>query len=219
MTTWGRRPSATSVARAWLKYASVYQPARIFSTGRSKMSGSRRLRVVSIGLAPQTRLERCVGHLELSVRRLVGAEAVLELVAGARESPRERMRRVPRHPAEDLRRRGDRADDGCSLRRLSVALRRPVGGEARRRGGDEHRADEMRAAPLVLLRARLTVLVAADRHVLGAVVRGQLTAPQCENGGRKREQAAGELTRRRPQRRTAGALREERAPDHRRGDP
>ena len=30
----------------WLKYASVYQPARIFSTGRSKIVGSSRLRVV-----------------------------------------------------------------------------------------------------------------------------------------------------------------------------
>ena len=30
MTTCGWRPSFSSVARAWLKYASLYKPARIF---------------------------------------------------------------------------------------------------------------------------------------------------------------------------------------------
>ena len=37
---------AAASSRAWLKYASVYQPARIFSTGRSKISGGSRVLVV-----------------------------------------------------------------------------------------------------------------------------------------------------------------------------
>src|SRR5439155_4277509 len=109
-TTCGCRPSARSVERAWLKYASVYQPARIFSTGRSKTSGARR-RLGGCGMLElEARRQRRLGHLELLGARLGGREAVLELVSRLRERLRERVRGVPRHPAEELGRDGDRAE-------------------------------------------------------------------------------------------------------------
>src|SRR5689334_1848729 len=97
ITTLGRRPSARSTARAWLKYASVYQPARIFSTGRSKTSGARRcLRLAGGGMLElEARREGHFGDLELLLRRLRGGEPVLELVARLRQSLRDRMRRIP----------------------------------------------------------------------------------------------------------------------------
>src|ERR671921_2535052 len=78
-TTRGWRPSASSAARAWLKYASVYHPARIFSTGRSKTSGERRLLVGRLGMLElEARRQRRLGHLELLFARLRGREAVLK---------------------------------------------------------------------------------------------------------------------------------------------
>src|SRR4051812_2266159 len=97
MTTCGCRPFASSVARAWLKYASAYQPARIFSTGRSNTAGARRLRVV-ITFELQARVQRGLGDLELLGSRVVGADAVLQLVTRPRERARERVRGVARHP-------------------------------------------------------------------------------------------------------------------------
>src|SRR3954465_14824428 len=107
MTTSGWRPSSRSVARVWLKYASVYQPARIFSTGRSKISGSSRRRVLVIralslrglgrlrGLECEARVQRGLCHFELLGARLARAEPVLQLVAWLRKRPRERVGRVP----------------------------------------------------------------------------------------------------------------------------
>src|SRR5690349_2800146 len=89
--TRGWRSSARRVERAWLKYASVYQPARIFSTGRSKTSGARRCLGGFGMLELEARLERGLGHLELRSARLGRREAVLELVPRLRESPRERV--------------------------------------------------------------------------------------------------------------------------------
>ena len=106
------------------------------------------------------------------------------------------MGRVPRHPAEDLGRRGERTECSRRLRRRPRALGRALGEQVAGCGRQEHRPDEVRAAALVLLRARLAVLVAADRHVLGAVVRGELAAAQRERRGRDREEARDELARR-----------------------
>ena len=65
---------------------------------------------------------------------------------------------------------------------------------------DEQRAEQVRAAAVVLLRRALPLLVAADRDVLGAVVGGDVRAAQRESGRREREQAADELLRRRADR-------------------
>src|SRR4051794_23559500 len=110
ITTFGRRPSCRSVSRVWLKYASVYQPARIFSTGRSKISGWSRCLVVCAMLELEARCERGLGDLELLGRRLHGGEPVLQLVARLRERLRHETVGVARHPAEDLGRCGHSAD-------------------------------------------------------------------------------------------------------------
>ena len=47
----------------------------------------------------------------------------------------------------------------------------------------------------MLPRARLVVLVAADRDVLGAVIGGEIVAAQREERRREREQPGGELLR------------------------
>src|SRR5947199_377504 len=113
-TTRGRRPSFRSVSRAWLKYASVYQPARIFSTGRSKSSGGSRVLSVCAMLELEARVQRRLGDLQLLLRRLRRREPVLQLVAGLRERLRDEMIGIPRHPAEDRRRRDERADEMTS---------------------------------------------------------------------------------------------------------
>src|SRR5438094_7997096 len=92
--TIGWRPSSSSASRVWLKYASVYQPARIFSTGSSKTAGSRRLRVRVAKLQLQARVESRAGDLELLGRRLLRRERVLQLVPGLRERDRDRIARV-----------------------------------------------------------------------------------------------------------------------------
>ena len=63
------------------------------------------------------------------------------------------------------------------------------------RGREQHRADEVRAAPLVLLRPRLAVLVRADRDVLRAVVAGELAAAERERRRRDRQHRGDELAR------------------------
>src|SRR5207302_10574603 len=133
---------ASSAARAWLKYASVYHPARIFSTGRSKTSGeSRSLRGLLGMLELEARLERRLGHLELLGARLRRRKAVLKLVSRLPERPRERIVRVPRHPAEELRRRGDRTELSGRLCLAPVPLRRKPGEDVAGRGRDEKRPD------------------------------------------------------------------------------
>ena len=142
-----------------------------------------------------------LGDLELLGGRLRGRDPVLELVAGLRERLRERVVGVAHHPAEDLRRGGDRAE-----------RREPARGELRScAGARAARAlpivsvassgpTQVRAAALVLLLARLAVLVAADRDVLGAVVGGELAAAQREGGRGERGERGDELLGRRAER-------------------
>src|SRR5215470_14358825 len=171
--TRGWRPSASNVARAWLKYASVYHPARIFSTGRSKTSGARRCLVGPLGMLElEARLERRLRHLELVGTRLRSREAVLELVSGLRQRPREQMIRVPRHPAEKLGGCDDRSDLGGRLCLTPVPLGSEAGKNVADRRSDDQRSHEMPATALVLARRAFPVLVAADRDVLRPVVRG-----------------------------------------------
>src|SRR5579862_673882 len=123
MTTRGRRPSCSIAARAWLKYASVYQPARIFSTGRSKTSGSSLGRCGGGIFELQARTQRGVRDLELPLVRLSGGEPMLQLVPWPGESAGEPVARVARHPAEQLRRDGDGAECARRARSLEAALR------------------------------------------------------------------------------------------------
>ena len=60
---------------------------------------------------------------------------------------------------------------------------------------DEERADHVRAAALVLPRARLAVLVAPDRDVLGAVVLGERRTAERHRRGPEREQRGQRLLR------------------------
>ena len=163
----------------------------------------------------QARPQRGVGDLELRGARLAGAETVLELVARPRERARERVRRMARHPAEDLDRRRDGTDRADRARRGAVARRHLLGGEIARGVRQEHRPDQVRAAALVLLRARRAVLVRADRDVLGAVIRGELAAAQRERRGREREGAREQFARERSQPRPLDGLEHDSAADHR----
>ncbi len=95
---------------------------------------------------------------------------------------------------------------------------RPRGKHVPDRARGEHRADEVRAAPLVLAWARLAVLVAPDRDVLGAVVGGKLAAPQRQNRRPERDDTADELLRDVAEPRPAHAARHDRRPEHRRED-
>src|SRR5882757_6880280 len=143
MTTRGRRSSCNSVSRAWLKYASVYQPARIFSTGRSKISGWSLVLVVCAMFELEAGGECCLRDLELLRRRLGRREAVLQLVSRLRKRLRERVARVARHPTEDLGRSGDRAELRCGARLVAHTHGREPGEHvADGRCGDEW-ADEV----------------------------------------------------------------------------
>src|SRR3954471_20007839 len=114
MTTRGWLPSRSSTSRVELKYASVYQPARIFSTGRSKTLGSSRSRLaVWAMLELEARGESSLRDIELFRRWLRGREAVLQLVTRLRERLREQVAGVARHPAEDLRRCRNCSDLRC----------------------------------------------------------------------------------------------------------
>src|SRR6266545_2251983 len=100
MTTRGRRASA-----------------RIFSTGSSKISGGRRSRT-RCSTATQLLLleleagrQSCLGDLDLLWRRLGGGQAVLQLVPRLGERAGEALLRVADHPAEDLRRGGQRVPE------------------------------------------------------------------------------------------------------------
>src|SRR5256885_10780987 len=201
-TTRGCRPSARSVARAWSKYASVYQPARIFSTGRSKTSGARRgLRGGGSMLELEARRQRGLGHLELVGGRLRRREAMLGLVSGLRECPGKRVRRVPLHPAEELGRGGDSTELGRSLRLAPQPLGCERGESVPDRGRGDEWTDQVAATTLVLARRALSVLVAADRDVLRAVIRGELTGAQGEPRRHDRRDRRQELSCNRAQRR------------------
>src|SRR5712691_9793481 len=102
MTTFGWRASRRSVSRVWLKYASVYQPARIFSTGRSKISGWSRCLVICAMLELEARRERGLGDLQLLGRRLGRGQSVLQLVPGLRERLRQDVAGIACHPAAAL---------------------------------------------------------------------------------------------------------------------
>src|SRR5712691_727092 len=219
MTTFGRRSSRSSASRAWMKYASVYQPARIFSTGRSKISGWSLVLVVCAMFELEAGGEGCLGDLELLRRRLGRGEAVLQLVSRLRQCLRERVARIARHPAEDLRRGSDRADLRGGTRLVAHALgRKPCEHVADRRRRDE-RSDEVPAAALVLFLRAVTVLVPADRDVLGTVIASELATAQSEGGGCKRQEACKQLLRSRAQTaRLANAAHDDCCADHRRDD-
>ena len=163
----------------------------------------------------EARLERRLGHLELLGARLRRRVAVLELVSRLRQCPRERMLRVPRHPAEELGCRTDRTDLRNCLRMLSVPLRREPGEDVADRRRNEERAHEMPAAALVLLGRALPVLVATDRDVLRAVVRGELARAQRHHCGRDGDERRQQLPRDRPQLRLAQHADEYRRAEHR----
>ena len=103
---------------------------------------------------------------------------VLQLVTGPRErrarrdgrgsAPSTRRSRSP--PPRSRRPRPSRARPRARSRRLR-------GERGADRGGEQQRPDQVRAAPLVLLPARLAVLVRPDRDVLGAVVGGEARSP------------------------------------------
>src|SRR6266545_1083934 len=169
MTTRGRRASA-----------------RIFSTGSSKISGGRRSRT-RCSTAIQLLLfeleaggQSCLGDLDLLWRRLGSGQAVLQLVPRLGERAGEALLRVADHPAEDLRRGGERDE-----LRAEPDGRPDVGRSARcqrvaERGRGEERCEEMRAAALVLLLAPLTMLVTADRDVLRTVIGRNVGAAQSQ---------------------------------------
>src|SRR5437667_6459678 len=126
--------------------------------------------------------KRGLGDLELLRRGLFGREPVLELVARLRERAREPVVWIADHPAEELGGDSDGAELGGRAGRAAQVLRRARGEHAAHGRADQERADDVRTAALVLLAAALAVLVAADRDVLGAVVRSDLRAPNRERG-------------------------------------
>src|SRR5262249_42102908 len=124
-------------------------------------------------------------------------ESRLQLVPRPRKQLRERMLRMADHPAEDLGRGRERGEGGPDRRRAAPAV-----GSARgeRRTGcrcEQERADQMRAAALVLLLGGLATLVGADRDVLGAVVGRELAPAERERRRRERDDSRDELLRRR----------------------
>src|SRR5436305_481643 len=125
---------------------------------------------------------------------------MLELVTGLGKSSGQALLGIAHHPAEDLR--GGRK---CHELRAEPRLRAYACGsacgervaEGRRR---EERAEKVRPAAIVLLGRALALLVAADRDVLGAVIRGDVGATEGECCRREGEQAAEQLLRARADR-------------------
>src|SRR5437588_12628009 len=103
----------------------------------------------------EARRQRLLGHLELFRTRLGGREAVLELVPRLRERLCERVRRVPRHPAEEFGGRRNRAELRSRLRLPTEAVRRQSCKKVARRRRRDERPDQMPAAALVLARCTL----------------------------------------------------------------
>ena len=86
------------------------------------------------------------------------------------------------------------------------------------RGREQERADEVAAAAVVLLRGALSRLVGADRDVLGAVVGGELAAPQRDGGGGERGERRDGLARWRSRAASGARCRPPRRRDRRRRD-
>ena len=82
----------------------------MLASGIPTIIGRRPRSLNRCGFELEARGERGLGDLELLGRRLGRREPVLELVAGPRERPRERLLRVALHPAEELGRGRDDAD-------------------------------------------------------------------------------------------------------------
>src|SRR3954468_11197740 len=137
--------------------------------------------------------QRRLGDFELLRARLGGGEPVLQLVAGPRQGARERLVRVARHPAEQLRGRGDGTELGRRAGGAAQVRGRLRGERCPDRRAREQRAEQVGATALVLAGALLAVLVTADRDVLGAVIGGELAAAERQRGRKKREEAAREL--------------------------
>src|SRR5205814_956646 len=107
--------------------------------------------------------ERGLGDLELLGGRLLGRQPVLQLVARLGERAREAVLRVADHPAEELGGDADSAElsrGSSGAAQMLRCTRRESAPDGR---AEEQRTDYVRAAALMLFRARLTVLVAADR--------------------------------------------------------
>ena len=123
------------------------------------------------------------------------------------------------HPAEDLDRSAHRTDRAERPRsragRGGSPRRQRAGGSARQ----EQRADEMAAAAVVLLRRRLACLVGADRDVLGAVIRGEVAAPERDHGRRQRGKCGDGFLREKTELRATGDARRRGAGDDRHRDP
>src|SRR3954468_14988556 len=122
---------------------------------------------------------------------------------------------MSRHPAEELGRRGDRTDLGSRLRGAPMPLGSEAGEDVPDRGRRDERPDEMSAAALVLARRTLPVLVAADRDVLRAVVRGELAATQRKHRRRDRGDSGQQLPCDRPYPGFTEDADEGRGPEHR----
>ena len=147
----------------------------------------------------ETFAERSLRDLELLGRRLGGEDPRLELPAGpgqraadrvVRDGAASRRRsrwRAASEPTPTPRRASERSPAAGGARLLTSAL--PGGGR------DEERAEHVRSAPLVLSRSQLAVLVAADRDVLGPVVRRELGASQRRGRRDDREKRRRDLLR------------------------
>ena len=110
---------------------------------------------------------------------------------------------VPAHPSEDLD-RGTDCPHGPERAGRRAGRCGCAGGERARCGArEQHRADEVPAAAVVLLRRRLAGLVGADRDVLRAVVRRELAAPESDHRGCERRERDDRLAGEKPEPRAA----------------
>src|SRR2546423_5488596 len=121
-------------------------------------------------------------HLELLRGWLASADGALDLVPRPAQHPRQSRASVALGPGEYLHRDRHAAERHGAVRKRTAQARPADRDVADGRTGEQGR-DEVRAAALVLLaglRRVLVLLVGGDRLVLDAVIRGQVTAPQCE---------------------------------------
>ena len=174
---------------------------------------------VACALDPEDLLERGLADLELLRGRLARADDALDLEARPAQQARQRAsrggartRRTPPPPPRRCRApRPPRPPGRAGPRGAAATL-------PDRRGG-EHRRDQVRAAAVVLL-VRVggvrAVLVAGDRLVLHAVVRGEVAAAEREQR-RRQAQSATAASRPAVRGRCARAGRADRLPRERRG--
>ena len=121
---------------------------------------------------------------------------------------------VAGHPSEQLERGTKSSSRSNEASDTPRRRRRPARERAGNGGGEYQRPDQVRAAAFVLLRRRPTALVAPDRHVLGAVIGGQLTAAQREDGRGQGGERGESLAKPRAHRRAADRRRGERSRAH-----